>query len=187
MLRPFGKHTRATLFGVALVIGASAVGTDARLSAAAAATLTLTGSITQNCTVNVTADPGATTLNLTAAGAQRVQVGTVSQSCNKKAGYTIAVTSSHCASPTPAGAKLQGSVGSETLRYSVESNNPTTGGSTATVTGLLATSCTNQNARTVTNAKINGENSTFFVNYTGDSTLAADTYQDTLTITMNVN
>ncbi len=63
----------------------------------------------------------------------------------------------------------------------------TTGGSSAIVTGLLATACTGQNARVVSNAKINGENSTLFVNYTGDGGLSADTYQDTLTLTMNVN
>ena len=152
-----------------------------------AGTLTLNGTVAQSCTLSVTPDINASALNLTATGAQHVQVGVVNQDCNKKAGYTIVVTSSHCTTPTPAGAKLQGTAAAETLSYSVESHNPTSGGSTATVTGLLATSCTNQNIRTVTNAKVSGDDSFLFVNYTGGSALAADTYQDTLTVTMNVN
>ncbi len=151
----------------------------------AANQIILTGSIAQNCTLNVTPDPAALTLNLTG-GAQRVTVGTVSQNCNKKAGYTLVVSSANCAA-APTGAKLVGTVGGEALAYSVESQNPTTGGSAAGVTGLLATSCTAQNARVVSNAKITGENSTVFVNYTGNAGLGADTYQDTLTLTMNVN
>lgn len=151
----------------------------------AANQIILTGSIAQNCTLNVTPDPAALTLNLPG-GAQRVTVGTVSQNCNKKAGYTLVVSSANCAA-APTGAKLVGTVGGEALAYSVESQNPTTGGSAAGVTGLLATSCTAQNARVVSNAKITGENSTVFVNYTGNAGLGADTYQDTLTLTMNVN
>lgn len=150
----------------------------------AASQIILSGSIAQNCTINVTPDPAAQTLNLTG-GAQHVTVGTVSQSCNKKAGYLLVVSSANCGA-APTGAKLIGAAGGETLVYSVESQNPTTGGSAAGVTGLLATACAAQNARIVSNAKINGENSTVFVNYTGNSGLGADTYQDTLTFTLNV-
>ncbi len=152
-------------------------------NANAANQISLSGAIAQSCSINVTADGNASALNLAASGAQRVQVGTIAQSCNKKAGYTIAVTSTNCA----AGAKVIGSVSGDSLAYSVEANNPTTGGSTAVVTGLLAAVCTGQNARTVTNAKIPSEDSTVFVNYTGSTGLAADTYQDTLTFTMTVN
>jgi hypothetical protein len=151
----------------------------------AANQITLTGSVAQNCTLNVTPDPNASALTLTD-GATHVQVGVVLQNCNKKAGYTIVVSSANCGSGT-AGAKLIGSAGGETLGYSVESVNPTTGGSSGDVTGLLLNTCATQNARTVTNAKINAENSTIFVNYTGNAGLGADTYTDTLTFTMNVN
>lgn len=148
--------------------------------------ITLTGTVAQNCTIDVTADANASSLNLTAAGSQHVQIGTILQNCNKKAGYTVTVTSANCATGT-AGAKVIGALASpENLAYSVSATNPSTGGST-NPTGLLATVCTAQVARTVTNAKISGETSTVFADYTGNTALAADTYTDTLTFTMNVN
>lgn len=149
--------------------------------------IVLKGTVAQNCSVVVSATAGASTLDLST-GTRRVQVGSAVQNCNKKAGYTLDVSSTNCATGT-AGAKLIGATGAEQMRYSGEFNNPATGGSTATVTGLLATSCSTTaqiRGRDVTNAKIAGETSTIFVNYTGDSTLGADTYTDTFTITMTV-
>jgi len=165
-----------------LMLGTMAV---ALVSAQAANQIVLAGTIAQNCSVNVTTNPAAAALNLTE-GVQRVTVGTVLQSCNKKAGYTLSVASTNCAA-APTGAKLIGTAVGESLAYSVEAQNPTTGGSTPSVTGLLASTCTNQNVRVVSNAKIDGATSTVFANYTGDAGLSADTYQDTLTFTMNVN
>jgi hypothetical protein len=77
----------------------------------------------------------------------------------------------------------------EALRYSVEFNNPGTGGSQPTVTGLLDTACTGASkivGREVTNEKVRDEVSRIYVNYNGDSNLAADSYTDTLTITLVV-
>jgi hypothetical protein len=156
------------------------------LPAGAASQITLTGTVAHNCTINVTPSAGASGLNLTD-GAQHVAVGSIAQSCNKKAGYTIVVTSANCTTPAPTGAKLVGTSGGEKLGYSVESQNPTTGGRVSTVTGLLASNCTGQNARAVTNAKVTGEVSNIFVNFSGNAALSADTYQDTITFTMNVN
>ena len=82
-----------------------------------------------------------------------------------------------------------GTIDNESLRYSVEFNNPTTGGSQAVVTGLLATACSGASAvvgRDVTNSRIFNELSRIYINYSGDSGLAADSYTDTLTITMVV-
>lgn len=179
------KFTRSPLHGLLALAFIGAAAFAAWTAAHAASQILLNGAVGQNCSINVTTDSGASTLDLTTSGAHRVLVGTVAQTCNKKAGYSIAVTSTNCAA-APAGAKLIGTASGEALSYSVESNNPTTGGSSATVTGLLATTCTGQNARVVSNAKINGENSTVYVNYTGNGALSADTYQDTLTLTMNV-
>ncbi len=145
----------------------------------------LTGTVPAACTIVVTADPRATTLALTAVGAQHVQVGVIAQNCNRTAGYTLVVTSANCAT-APAGAKLVNGASAENLRYSAEFGNPTTGGSLAVVTNLLATACTLQTGRDVTNAKISLESSTVFVNFTGVPLLAAGTYSDTLTIAMNV-
>jgi hypothetical protein len=152
----------------------------------AANQILLQGTVAQNCTINVTANPSASNLPLTASGAQHVTVGTVLQSCNKKNGYTLVVTSANCASPVPTGAKVYDSVSGDYLSYSAEFTNPTTGGSASDVTGLLGSACSGQNGRDVTNAKISNETSTVYVNFTGSSTLSAATYTDTLTITMNV-
>jgi len=148
-------------------------------------TITLIGTVASNCTIGVTASADATNLDLSG-GNKRIEVGTALQNCNKKAGFRLQVQSQNCASGT-AGAKLVGSVSEEALRYSVEFNNPPTGGSQSVVTGLLQNACSGTavvTARDVTNAKITDEISRIYVNYTGDNGLAADAYTDTLTITM---
>lgn len=171
---------------LALTVGA-AICIAAPASAQQTGTITLTGTVAQQCTVVVTSTAGALNLDLST-GTKRIEVGTGVQNCNKKAGYSIRVASANCATGT-VGAKLAGATGGESLRYSVEFGNPTTGGSQATVTGLLAAACTGTSVitgRDVTNSKVSAETSHVFVNYTGDSALAADTYTDTLTITMVV-
>lgn len=149
----------------------------------------LSGSMAQNCTISVTPTVEASNLDLSD-GAKRVRVGDVLQNCNKKVGYRLTVNSDNCGTGTP-GAKLIGAEASpENLRYSVEFNNPTTGGSQAIVTGLLSTQCTGDTyilGRAVANAKIRNETSNIYINYTGDSGLAADSYTDILRLTMTVN
>ncbi len=148
-------------------------------------TITLIGTVSQNCTISVTPTTAATNLDLSG-GTSHIQIGAALQNCNKKAGYTLNVQSQNCATGTP-GAKLIGTVGGEFLPYSIEFDNPTTGGSQAVVTGLLSTACTGAAAvigRDVTGAKISNETSTVYVNYSGNASLAADSYTDTLTITV---
>jgi hypothetical protein len=149
----------------------------------AATTIPLSGTVAMNCTINVTSTSGASNLNLTG-GVTRIQVGDVIQSCNDKAGYTLAVTSANCSSPTPTGAKVYDSVSGDFVSYSGEFANPTTGGSQASVIGLLATACSNQIGRNVTGAKISGEDSSVWINYTGNPNLSAATYTDTLTVVL---
>lgn len=175
-----------------LAAGAGAIAVAAGLSlfsdcevCEAANQILLQGTVAQNCTLDVTSTAAAANLPLTTAGSQHVQVGSVLQSCNKKVGYTLTVTSANCASGT-AGAKVLDPVSTETLAYSTEFNNPTDGGSQATVTGLLQSACASQVGRDVTNWKARNESSLVFVNFTGDGNLAAGTYQDTITVTMNV-
>jgi hypothetical protein len=182
------RHWKAALAAI-LALAAGAIGipylmTDCEFCDAAN-TILLRGTVAQNCTVDVTTLGTASTLPLTATGAQRIQVGTVLQSCNKKTGYTLTVESQNCVT-APAGAKLVDSVSAESLAFSGEFANPTTGGSAASVTNLMSSTCTSQIGRDVTNAKVTAETSTIYVNFTGDATLAAGTYTDTLTITMNV-
>jgi len=151
----------------------------------AAYTILLQGTVAQNCNVEVTPLPGASNLPLTAIGAQRVQVGTVLQNCNKKAGYDLIVESQNC-SVAPAGGKLIEPGSGEHVSYSAEFANPTTGGSQASVTNLLSVACVAQIARSVNESKINNEISYVFVNFNPSLQLAAGVYQDVITITMNV-
>lgn len=154
-------------------------------SAQQSGSITLTGTVAQNCTIGVTATSAASNLDLSG-GNSRVQVGTVVQDCNKRAGYTLHVASQNCSTGT-LGAKLIGTVNGESLNYSVEFNNPATGGSQTVVTGILSTACSGASAvtaRDVTDAKISGETSSVYVNYSGNSQLSADSYSDVITITL---
>jgi hypothetical protein len=162
-------------------LGLVAVASESR----AADQIFLQGVVSAQCTIVVTATPAAMSLPLTTSGAQRILVGSVVQNCNKKTGFTLRAASANCAA-VPVGAKVLDTVSTEFVPYSVEFDNPTTGASLAAVTGLLANSCTPALAREVTNAKSVNESSSVYVNFTGAPLLAAGTYLDTLTITMNV-
>lgn len=171
---------RSAVWGVVVV----ALGAGIAL-AQTTGTITLTGTVATNCNLVVTPASAASSLDLSN-GVKRVQVGSVLQNCNKNAGYLLIVASLNCPA-TPTGAKLVGALNAEVVPYSVEANNPTTGGSQAVVTGLLATACSGAaavTARDVAGAKITGETSQIFVNYSGSSGLSADSYADTLTITL---
>jgi hypothetical protein len=122
-----------------------------------------------------------------------VTVGTVTQTCNKKAGYKLVVSSANCASD--GGAKLVGSGDpAEVVQYTVAFDNPTDGGSTDT-SGLLGSTCseggspttTHTLARAVADYKPSNQDSTVAVSYEVGATIGAGTYTDTLTITMTVN
>ena len=178
---------KKTIIGVfaLLVLNFSAV--PQRCLGAMSDTIALQGVVTANCSVVITDEPGALTLPLAITGVQHIKIATILQNCNKKTGYTLRVESANCATPVPVGAKVIDTVSTGYLPYSVEFNNPTTGGSLATIANLLATACTAATGRTVASALIVTENSTVYVNYTGSLLLAAGTYNDTLTITMNLN
>ena len=193
MTSPDGTSRRAPLAATVVAVAVALVGAGVIASrfvedceiCAAATTVLLQGAVAQNCALSVSTAAGASSLPLTTTGAQHVQVGTATQTCNKKVGYTLTVTSLNCASGT-AGAKVIDPASNEVLRNTTEFTNPTSGGSQATVTGLLQSACTGQIARDVSNWKAFDENSSIFVNFTGDGGLAAGTYQDTLTVTMNI-
>lgn len=175
------KQTRAAGLSAAVALGLAA----APSNVLAADQIFLQGVVTAQCSIVVTATPAAMSLPLTTAGAQRILVGSIVQNCNKKSGFTLTTASANCAA-APVGAKVLDTVSTESVPYSVEFNNPTTGGSPAVVSGLLANSCTTAVGREVTGTKSVNESSSVYVNFTGAPLLAAGTYLDTLTITMNV-
>ncbi len=155
-------------------------------TAHAASQIQLLGNVSRKCTLDATPDPAAANLALTLAGPQRVAIGTVAQDCNGNVDFLMQVFSANCASAPP-GAKLVDPVSSEYLHYTVESENPATGGSATLVTGLLDTGCANQVAREVIHGHVRNETSTLYVYYTGSSILSAGTYQDIITLTLTVN
>ena len=139
-----------------------------------------------NCAFGFTATPLAILLPVTSATPQRVQVGSISQNCNGNGSYTLVIASGNCLL-LATGAKLMDWPSTDFADYSVEFDNPTTGSSQPVVTGLLANSCYNAVGRNVDRAKISNESSGVFVNFTGSTVLAAGTYSDTLSVTLNVN
>lgn len=139
-----------------------------------------------NCTFAFNANPLAMLLPVTSATPQRIQVGTVVQDCNGNASYSLVVASGNCLL-SQAGAKLMDSSTMGSVRYSVEFDNPATGGSQPVVTGLLATSCSNADGRDVAKTKISNESSAVFINFTGSTLLWSGTYGDTLSLTLNMN
>jgi len=155
-------------------------------SAQSANQIQLVGNVSRKCTLNATPDPGSSNLALTLSGPQRVLIGTITQDCNGRVDFLMQVFSANCVN-APAGAKLVDPTSEEFVHYTVESENPTSGGSAPLATGLLDSACTNQVAREVTQGRIRDEISTFYVRYTGSPILSAGTYQDTLTITLTVN
>ena len=93
----------AALAAAALILTAGTASAN-QGQGAASGTVKLTGTVSVNCTVAVT-DLG-TSLNLTAGG-NNVQVGTVTESCNDGAGYTINVTSANGGKLSSAAANSQ--------------------------------------------------------------------------------
>ena len=139
-----------------------------------------------NCSFAFNATTLAILLPLASATPHRIQVGTVYQNCNGNASYDLIVASGNCVL-SPTGAKLLDEMNQASVGYSVEFDNPTTGGSQPVVTGLLARICSNADGRDVDKAKISGESSSVFINFTGSTMLAAGTYSDTLSVTLNMN
>ena len=182
-MRADAKIGRLGLLGVVALFGLGASPTRGQDSGS----INLIGTVARNCTIVVTSTTSALNLDL-GNGTRRVEVGTARQNCNRRAGYQLHVLSDNCETGTD-GAKLIGTVDGESLRYSVEFNNPTTGGSQAVVTNLLATACSGGPAvigRDVTNWRVVNELSRIYIKYSGDNGLAADSYTDTVTITMVV-
>lgn len=173
-------------FALGVIIAVtSMVGFWDRVFGAQTGDITMRGTVTPNCNITVTTASGATSLPVSVDGAQTPTLGTVTQSCNKRVGYTLTVASDNCTAGE--GARLNETVSGEYLAYTVSFDNPATGGS-SDLSGLLApANCANQTGRNVTNYKVSTpEDSTITGSFTGNSTLEPGTYQDRLVITMAV-
>ena len=178
---------RRTRTAVATVLAAAALAAAPYLVrecdvCQAASDIFLSGYVPGVCTIVVTENAQASNLPITAAGAQRVLVGTVLQNCNGRRTYVLMATSRNCPA-SPVGGKLLNDA-ADRLPYSVEFNNPTTGMSYPVVTGLLQSACTDQVGRHVQFSRIRDETSSVYVNFTGAPDLAAGTYEDIVTISI---
>jgi hypothetical protein len=196
-MRPYSLKAQFAAAGI--LAAAAVVGVSGAAFSAQTGTITLSASVAQNCSITTAADSSlATALSsaLTGSGTQTVTIGTVSQACNKKAGYTLTVSSASCLTTAvgsvtaPTGAKLINSAtGVEEYQpYSVAFTNPS--GSNAT--NLLASTCSAQIGRDVSGKKISNDSSTLAISFTpgvngvnGD-VAGAGTFTDTLTIDMSV-
>jgi hypothetical protein len=140
--------------------------------------IVLSGTVQQNCNITVTATPAAGSLTLTGTGTSTVNVGSVVETCNDFKGYKITVASTNNASQS--GSNFDGilkgaTTNTDTVTYTV---------AYGVSTSLVPTSGT---AETVSGKNIAGTTNSVFVAFTGNTSLGADTYTDTLTLTMVTN
>jgi hypothetical protein len=142
----------------------------------------------EHCTITVTDDNVTLDLEVsTPPGGTKI--GSVLQNCNKQAGYTLTLSSVNCETGADGG-KMASLVTTPTeyMPYSITFA-PDAGTSHATATNLLGAGCSgNSNvlARDVTNERVDGQRSNVFAVFNAVASLSADSYTDTLTITMTV-
>ena len=175
-----------SLTGVALAVGLfSSVVNAADIRTG---NITVRGIKGDHCVITVTDD--FVTLDLevsTPPGGTKI--GSVLQSCNKQAGYTLTLSSANCETGADGG-KMASVVTTPTeyMPYSITFA-PGAGATHATVANLLGAGCTgdvNVLARDVTNERVDGQTSNVLAVFTANAALASDTYTDVLTITMTV-
>jgi len=139
------------------------------------APLTISGNVAQSTTISIAAQPGYNTLDLVNGGVAKL-VGIATEKSNDKLGYTVTVTSLNAGST--AQAFLKGAIvgNADVVNYSIQYNGGgvTLANGTATVT--LA------GGRTPGTGVAKNLNVTF-----AGSWLTADTYSDTLTLTITGN
>jgi len=131
------------------------------------ASLTLSGIVAKSASISVVAAPGASNLSLTSTPSSPVTVATVTEICNSTSGYTVTVASANSGN-------LKGAISGNTdaVAYTLYQN-----GSAVTLSSSAATMLT-------ASSKTTGTSQTLTINYAGNSSLAADTYSDTLTFTI---
>jgi spore coat protein U-like protein len=142
------------------------------------------GAAAKECKLSFNSSPSGAALSLDTPAFRHIQVGTVLEKCNERGGYFLLVESGHCPA-APAGAKLMDAATGEFVRYSVEFDNKGERGAISIVSGLLGRACTGQIARNESDPDGHAS-SDVFIDYTGATTLAAGTYDDTLSVTLNL-
>ena len=161
------RFFRSAATAAALVIAASAA------QAGTTGSVNLSGSIGQSCNLTVVAQSIASTLDLTATTAGTT-VANVTENCNDKLGYNVSLATTN---GTTTGLFKGPSGNTDTLAYSVTYNGVAKTFTSGSVNATTAT------ARTAPGGVVKA----LAIAFTGTSTLNADTYTDTLTLTMTAN
>ncbi len=156
----------------ALYFAAAVVAVAGGAQAATTGSVNLSGSIGQSCNLTVSAS-GNTGLNL-ANTATATSVTTVTEACNDKLGYNVTLVTTN---GTTTGLFKGPSGNTDTLAYTVTYNGA------AKTFAASSSQITTAAARTAPG----GVAKTLAISYTGNSALNADTYTDTLTLTMTAN
>lgn len=152
-----------------VILAGLALGLPAMAQASSTGSITIYGTVPLTCSIAVT-QLGATAgspLDLTNNYTDQA-IATVAETCNRHAGYVVTVETANGS----ASGRLVGGVSSDSLSYSLKYNGSNVGfsGGIATVTDA--------------NAKANNVVRNVTLSLTGDGTLAADTYTDSLTFTI---
>jgi hypothetical protein len=156
-----------------LVAAAGAVAVSAPAATAAsgpvAASLTLAGTVRSKCGVSVNIAPQAGMIDLTASQGA-LPVATVTESCNSALGYRVTVSSQNGAQH--GGAALVGASQGAALNYNILYD-----GTPATFSnGMAVVEDSNTPTPSVSKA--------LAISFTANPTLASDTYQDILTVSI---
>ena len=159
---------RTATAAAALLIAASAA------QAGTTGSVNLSGSIAQSCNISVSAQSIASNLDLTTTSSSTT-VANVTENCNDKLGYKVTLTTQN--GDTTGTFKGASSGNNDTLNYTVTYN-----GAAQTFSGKNV-QVTNATARTAAG----GVTKALAIAFTGTASLNADTYTDTLTLTMTAN
>lgn len=135
-------------------------------------TLTISGKVEEKAEIKITPSEKATTLDVAASpiSSHEDTVASVNETCNKKTGYKVIVKSTNAG--TTSQAVLKGKNG-ESVNYTIKYGDALT---------------LSQGSAVVTrNDKTGADGKAYQLNviYTSDPGLAADTYQDVLTLTIS--
>jgi hypothetical protein len=156
-----------------LLVGTMATGIPAA-EAANTVTLTVSGTVALTCTLTPPAGGNAINLgSIAVAGAHTASLGGFTDTCNARNGYGIIATSANGVLHNVAGGQLVGSAGNAgTVTYTV-----TYGGTAIPMAGGIGIA-------TYPRPQGNSATRTLTLSYAGNPDLTADTYADTLTLTI---
>jgi hypothetical protein len=160
------------VYGIALACGTALVfsGSIAQAANNNSATIPLSGTVATTCTVANNATGATTTFTDMTTGASSVLIGTITEICNDKNGYKVTLTESNYSASSPS---FKGSSTNTLIPYSLSYNGSAVSFPSSTAT--LTPAGTQTSATGVAKAL----NITFAA-----SLYTADTYSDTITITM---